>query len=137
MKDNLFELEILTPEHRFFKGEVSAMSFTADDGEWTILANHAPLVATLRPNVIRWKVNDEWKEAVNAEGYMTVTAHKVILFCHACEWPEQIDERRAKEAQKRAEEAIRQAHSRTEYKNSQIQLARAMARLRNVNHSNL
>ncbi len=137
MKNDMFELEILTPEHRFFKGEVSVMTFTADDGEWTILANHAPLVAVLRPNVIRWKIDGEWKEAVNAEGYMTVTAHKVVLFCHACEWPEEIDKRRAEEAQKRAQEATRQAQSRTEYKNSQIQLARAMARLQNVNHTHL
>ncbi len=137
MKDNLFELEILTPEHRFFKGEVEAMTFTAEDGEWTILANHAPLVAALRPNVIRWKVDGVWTEAINAEGYMEVTAHKVVLFCHACEWPENIDQRRAEEARRQAEEAIRQARSRTEHKNSQIQLARAMARLRNVNHTNL
>ncbi len=137
MKDNLFELEILTPEYRFFKGEVSAMTFVADDGEWTILANHAPLVAVLQPNIIRWKVDGVWKEAVNAEGYMEVTAHKVVVFCGACDWPEDIDVRRAEEARKHAEEAIRQAKSRTEHKNAQIQLARAMARLRNVNHTHL
>lgn len=136
MERNQFHLEILTPEHRFFEGPVEAMTFTADDGEWTILANHAPMVAVLRPNVIRWKQAGQWKEAVNAEGYMEITAHKVVLFCHACEYPENIDAKRAKLAEEKARESLRQAKSRAEFKSGQIALARAMARLRKSGNHN-
>lgn len=49
MADNTFPFEILTPERRFFSGEIEALTFTADDGEWTILKNHAPMIVVLRP----------------------------------------------------------------------------------------
>ena len=131
MKNNLFYLDILTPERLFFEGEVEALTFSAEDGEWTVLANHAPMIAVLHADVVRWKQDGIWKEAVNSEGYMEVTAHRVVLFCQTCEWHEDVDLNRAMETKVYAQEGLRQARSQAEFKNSQIMLARAMARLRN------
>lgn len=44
--------------------------------------------------------------------------------------PEEINERRAKEAQMRAEEELRQKHSLLEYYHSKANLSRAMERLK-------
>ena len=55
MADNTFPFEILTPERRFFSGEIEALTFTADDGEWTILKNHAPMIVVLRPGALKIK----------------------------------------------------------------------------------
>ena len=86
-----FSFEILTPEHQFFSGNVNAITFNAKDGEWTILKDHAPMVATLMPGLLKFRVNGQWKSAVNSEGYMEVSHSGVVLFCQTCEWPEEVD----------------------------------------------
>ena len=66
MADNTFPFEILTPERRFFSGEIEALTFTADDGEWTILKNHAPMIVVLRPGALKIKQDGKWREAINS-----------------------------------------------------------------------
>ena len=130
-EEHTFHLEILTPERRFFSGEVEALTFVADDGEWTILKGHAPMVVVLRPGALQLKQDGVWRDAVNSEGYMEVGDHGVVLFAQTCEWPEDIDRSRAERARRQAEEMLRQSHSQAQCRANQIMLARAMARLRN------
>lgn len=132
MADNTFPFEILTPERRFFSGEIEALTFTADDGEWTILKNHAPMIVVLRPGALKIKQDGKWREAINAEGYMEVAPKATVLFAQTCEWPEEIDRKRAERAKEQAEEALRQSNSQAQFRSNQIMLARAMARLRNT-----
>lgn len=134
MAENTFPFEILTPEHRFFSGEIEALTFTADDGEWTILKGHAPMIVVLRPGMLKIKQNGQWREAVNSEGYMEVAPHSTVLFAQTCEWPEDVDRQRAERARLQAEEALRQSHSQAQFRANQIMLARAMARLRNTHN---
>ena len=128
---NTFQLEILTPTRHFFSGQVDALTFQAKDGEWTILKDHAPMIASLRAGTVKFRVDGVWREAVNSEGYMEVSAGGIILFAQTCEWPEEVDINRAKRQEEEAAERLRQAKSTSEFKINQILLARAMARLRN------
>lgn len=125
-----FELSIMTPERQFFSGQVEALTITGIDGQMTVLAGHAPMVASLAVGEISIKQDGVWREAVNSEGFMEVLQDSVVVFVQACEWPEDIDMRRAEEAKHRAEERIRQRQSIWENKSSKIALARAMVRLR-------
>ena len=61
---------------------------------------------------------------------MEVRENSVLVFAQACEWPQEIDARRAQAAERRSAERLRQKRSMSEYKQSKIALARAMARLR-------
>lgn len=126
-----FHLEILTPERHFFNGEVEAITVNAPNGQITILANHAPLIVPLSTaGEIRIKQNGQWRIAVSSEGFLETTATETLVFVQACEWPEEIDENRALAAERRAQELLRQKRSIAEYKQTQMALARAMARLR-------
>lgn len=98
MAESTFPFEILTPEHSFFSGEIEALTFTADDGEWTILKDHAPMLVVLRPGTLKIKQDGRWREAVNSEGYMEVAPHGTVLFAQTCEWPEDVDRMRAERA---------------------------------------
>ena len=51
--ESKFEVEILTPEGEVFSGEVRQVSTRTAVGEIGILANHAPLLAALRPAELR------------------------------------------------------------------------------------
>ena len=56
--------------------------------------------------------------------------NRATVIVDTCEYPEEIDVRRAKEAKERAEEQLRQKQSIEEYHMSKASLARAMARLK-------
>lgn len=51
-----------------------------------------------------------------------------LYLSRACEWPENIDVRRAEESKRRAEERLRQKQSMREMKMTRAALARSMAR---------
>jgi len=125
----LFNLIILTPEREFFDGEVEAVSAYAPDGSVMVLADHAPFIMPVSIGNISIKQNDKWESSVNSEGFMEVRRDGVMIFVQSCERPDEIDARRAEEARKRALENMRQKQSMTEYRQSKIALARAMARL--------
>lgn len=50
-----FELEILTPDRRVFRGPVTSLVAPAEMGYLGVLANHAPLVTTLVPGNITYR----------------------------------------------------------------------------------
>ena len=125
----LFNLKILTPEREFFDGDVEAVSANAPDGSVMVLADHAPFIMPVSIGTISIKRDNKWESSVNSEGFMEVRRDGVMIFVQSCEHPDEIDARRAEEARKRAIESMRQKQSMTEYKQSKIELARAMARL--------
>lgn len=125
-----FNLKILTPEREFYDGPCEAVTVEIPDGSITILADHAPLIAPLEVSSIKFKLEGAWREAFNSMGFMEVHHEGVVVYVQACEWPHEIDARRAEEARQRATETLRQKQSQSEYKQSKIALARAMERLR-------
>jgi len=126
----LFNVKILTPEREYFDGEVEAVTVSAPDGSVTVLADHAPFIMPVVVGTIKMKIDGEWEESINTEGFMEVRHHGTLIYVQACENPEEIDIRRAEEAKTRASEHLRQKQSMSEYKQSQLALARAMARLK-------
>ena len=61
------KLEIITPEKKIFKGEVSLASFPGSDGSFGVMNNHAPIVATLKKGTIKLKVSDGSKNEFDDE----------------------------------------------------------------------
>lgn len=56
------QLEILTPEHKVFSGEVYGVQLPGVEGSFEILQNHAPMVAALgegKMKVLKDKNNHE------------------------------------------------------------------------------
>jgi len=125
----LFNLQILTPERGFFDGDVEAVTLSAPDGKVTILADHIPFIMPVDVGTISIKKGGEWESSANSEGFMEVHRKGVLIYVQSCERPDEIDMRRAEEARRRAEENLRQRQSMSEYKQSKLALARAMARL--------
>jgi F-type H+-transporting ATPase subunit epsilon len=125
-----YQLDILTPERAFYSGPAEGVIVTTPDGELCVLAQHASMVTPLEIGSIRLNIDGEWREAFTSGGFMEVGHSRTVIFAQACEWPEDIDARRAEEAVQREQERLRQQKSIREQKASQIALARAMARLR-------
>lgn len=99
----VLKLTILTPDREFYEGEVIELITESTLGGITILPDHMPLITTLRPadTVIVQKDNKKLK-AFTSVGILEVKENKLKILCDACEWPEEIDIRRAEEARDRA-----------------------------------
>ena len=47
-----FHFDLLSPEKVLFSGEVSQVDVPGSEGDFGVLAGHAPLVTTLRPGIL-------------------------------------------------------------------------------------
>jgi len=126
-----FNLEIVTPERKFFSGPVEMINLKTPDGEIGILSGHMPMVIAVGVGPIRIKKdNGEWIEAALSEGFMEITQESTVILTDAAEWPEEIDVNRATEAKQRAEERLQRQLNEVEHIRSQAALARALVRLK-------
>ena len=58
-----FKFELVSPERILFSGDVVSVIIPAIEGEMTVLAGHAPLVATLKAGIVFVQTtNDNGKE---------------------------------------------------------------------------
>ncbi len=54
-----FRFELVSPERLVFAGEVSQVDVPGEEGEFGILAGHAPYIATLKPGLLTIYRNGE------------------------------------------------------------------------------
>lgn len=47
-------IEIVTPDEKFFEGEVDSATFPGIDGSFQVLNNHAPMISTLGKGDIKF-----------------------------------------------------------------------------------
>lgn len=125
-----FELEIVTPEKKFFSGEAEMVVLKTIDGEIGVLKGHTPMVIAVAIGPVRIKKDGEWLDAVLSEGFMEIKQDKTIILVDTAEWPHEIDVNRAKAAKERAEERLQRQLNRVEQMRSQAALAKSLARLK-------
>lgn len=101
-----FMLEIVTPDRKFFEEEVDMIIVRGVEGDIGILKGMAPFVTSLGIGKIKIKQGDNTRTAALAAGYIEVTKEKSTIVSDACEWPEEIDVKRAEASKHRAEERL-------------------------------
>jgi F-type H+-transporting ATPase subunit epsilon len=102
-----FSVEVLTPEGEVFSGEVEMLSTRTTVGEVGVLANHAPLLATLDPAELRLHLSEaDTKRFAQGEGYLQIFANEALVLVEECVEPERIDREAQREKLRRAQEVI-------------------------------
>ena len=105
-----FEVEVLTPEGEVFSGEVSQVSTRTAAGEIGILANHAPLLAALRPAELRlYDSGAEPRRYAQAHGWLQVFGNHARLLLEEAISPEDLDAATLKEQLADAEQRFSDA----------------------------
>lgn len=105
-----FDVEILTPEGEVFSGEVSQVSTRTAVGEIGILANHAPLLAALRPTELRLHRTDaDMVRYAQAHGWLQVFGNHARLLVEEAIAPEDLDAATLKEQLADAEQRFAEA----------------------------
>ncbi len=120
-------LEIVTLDYVFFKGEVEAVKLKGLDGYFEILPRHADYIATVMPEAITIKTSQGNKYAFISKGVIKVQGDNATIIVNTAEWPHEIDIERAEEAEQRAREQLREGRVSNEAK-VEMALQRALAR---------
>lgn len=129
---NSIKLTILTPEKEFYSGEILSLNTEGEDGRFGILANHVPMVSTLKPTVTTFTdLSGKEFKAFTSTGILRVYLGNVEMLCSACEWPEDIDALRTKQAKERAEERLLHKDS-IDVNRAENSLLRSLMRLKTV-----
>jgi F-type H+-transporting ATPase subunit epsilon len=108
--ENTFEVEVLTPEGEVFNGEARQVSTRTAVGEIGILANHAPLLAALKPTELRVHVSDsETQSWAQAHGWLQVFGNHARLLVEEAIDPADLDAAALKEQLADAEQRYSEA----------------------------
>ncbi|HVD85805.1 MAG TPA: ATP synthase F1 subunit epsilon [Solirubrobacterales bacterium] len=105
--EHMVDVEVLTPEGEVWSGEVRQVSTRSEVGELGILANHAPLLAALRPTELRLHLSEsETKRYAQAHGWLQVYGNRARLLLEEAIAPEDLDSGTLKEQLSDAERRL-------------------------------
>ncbi len=127
--EKYFDLEIISPERTFYKGQVHFLELTTSEGDVGIYKNHIPMTNVVVPGIVTIHEADGVKEAVIHSGFMVILQDSVKIMAEVAEWPDEIDENRANEAKIRAERRLKEGDSGIDYVRAEAALKRSIARL--------
>lgn len=124
-------LQIITPERIVFEEEnVDSLTVPGADGEMTILPQHAALMTALKPGPVVLRRGSDETDLALSGGFMEVRDDKVVVLADTAERSEEIDQARAEEARRRAQERITSRQSEVDFARALAALERAQARIR-------
>ena len=127
--DKYFDLEIISPERIFYKGEASFVELTTSEGEVGIYKNHVPMTNVIVPGIVTIHEADGIKEAAVHSGFMVILQDSIKIMAEVAEWPDEIDENRANEAKIRAERRLKEGGSGVDMLRAEAALKRSLTRL--------
>jgi F-type H+-transporting ATPase subunit epsilon len=83
--------ELVSPEKLLFSGEVEQVDVPGVEGDFGVLANHAPFVATLRPGILTVHSASGAQKIVVLGGFAEVSAQGLTVLADVAEAVEDID----------------------------------------------
>ncbi|POR49773.1 ATP synthase F1 subcomplex epsilon subunit [Paraburkholderia eburnea] len=124
------KVDVVSAEESIFDGQAKFIALPGEAGELGILPGHTPLITRIRPGAVRIVAEDDKEEFVFvAGGILEVQPGAVTVLADTAIRGKDLDEAKAGEARKRAEEALQNAGSNLEYATAQAELAYAVAQL--------
>lgn len=128
-----FHCDIVSAEDSLFSGLVELLVASGSEGEVGVCYGHAPLLTSLKPGPIRIKKQNGEEEIyyINS-GFLEVQPHAVTVLADTALRAGDMDEAKALEAQKQAEQALTNQSGDIDYSRAAVQLAEASAQLRTL-----
>ncbi|HET9902730.1 MAG TPA: F0F1 ATP synthase subunit epsilon [Xanthobacteraceae bacterium] len=99
-----FHFELVSPERLLFSGEVDQVDVPGTEGEFGVLAGHAPIVATLKPGILTVVVGGQRERIVVFGGFAEVSPSGMTVLADNAVTLENLDAARLAAAIKDAEE---------------------------------
>src|SRR5205085_7239994 len=124
-------VDVVSAEESIFSGEAEFVVLPGIMGELGIYPRHTPLLTQIKPGALRVKLPDrDDEELVFVQGgFLEVQPHRVTVLADTAIRAKDLDEVKALEAKKAAEEAIAMRTSHEGIAAAEAELAIAMAQL--------
>ncbi|AXK39222.1 F0F1 ATP synthase subunit epsilon [Crenobacter cavernae] len=129
-------VEVVSTEELIFSGEAEFLVAPAENGEIGVYPRHVPLLTRIKPGVLRVQVPGEAKEVLVAVsgGMMEVQPTLITVLADVAVRGDELDEARAQQAKKDAEEALKKASDDRETASAHAALATAIAELKTLEY---
>jgi F-type H+-transporting ATPase subunit epsilon len=117
-------VDVVSAEESIFSGEARFVALPGEAGELGIYPRHTPLITRIRPGAVRIEKADGSEEFVFvAGGLLEVQPNHVTVLSDTAIRGKDLDEAKAGEARKVAEEAVKNAKSDIDLAKAQSELA--------------
>ena len=128
---NSIHVDVVSAEENIFSGEAEFIALPGEAGELGIYPKHTPLITRIRPGAVRIKVAGQSEDefVFVAGGILEVQPNSVTVLADTAIRGRDLDEAKATEAKKQAEEALVNQESKIDYAHAQAELAIAVAQL--------
>jgi F-type H+-transporting ATPase subunit epsilon len=128
---NTIHVDVVSAESLIFSGEAEFVALPGEAGELGIYPKHTPLITRIRPGAVRIKVvgREEEEFVFVAGGLLEVQPNAVTVLADTAIRGHDLDEAKALEAKKMAEELMVNKDSKIDYAKAQSELATAIAQL--------
>ena len=124
-------VDVVSAEELIFTGEAEFVALPGESGELGIYPMHTPLITRIRPGAVRIKVagRDDEEFVFVAGGILEVQPKGVTVLADTAIRGADLDEAKAQEAKRKAEELMVNNESKIDYAKAQAELAAAIAQL--------
>jgi F-type H+-transporting ATPase subunit epsilon len=124
-------VDVVSAEEEIFSGQAEFVALPGEAGELGIYPMHTPLITRIRPGAVRIKVPGQAEDefVFVAGGILEVQPNNVTVLADTAIRGSDLDEAKAAEAKKLAEEALTNRGSEIDYAKAQAELASAVAQL--------
>src|SRR3954452_12123510 len=128
---NTIQVDVVSAEEAIFSGQAEFVALPGEAGELGIYPKHTPLITRIRPGAVRIKVAGQAEDefVFVAGGILEVQPNTVTVLADTAIRGGDLDEAKAAEAKKLAEEALVNRDSKIDYAAAQAELSIAIAQL--------
>ena len=82
-----FKFVISTPEGNLYEGSIVKISLRGADGDLAVMANHTPLITSVKPCQCKIELNDGTQKVFEVErGLLSVSPEIVTLMSGSARW---------------------------------------------------
>jgi F-type H+-transporting ATPase subunit epsilon len=129
---SLIKVDVVSAERSLFEGEAKFVALPGEAGELGVLPGHTPLITRIRPGTLKIVLKDDTEESIFvAGGLLEIQPDHVTVLSDTAIRAADLDEAKAEEARRQAEESLRNAKDKTDIAVVQAELemlaAQAMA----------
>jgi F-type H+-transporting ATPase subunit epsilon len=124
-------VDVVSAEENIFSGEATFVALPGEVGELGIKPRHTPLITRIKPGAVRIQRADTGEEELVfvAGGILEVQPHLVTVLADTAIRGKDLDEAKASEAKRMAEEMLNDNKGSMDYAHAQAELALAVAQL--------
>jgi F-type H+-transporting ATPase subunit epsilon len=124
-------VDVVSAEASIFEGKAEFVVLPGEGGELGIFPQHTPLITRIRPGAVRIKLPGQADEefVFVAGGILEVQPNRVTVLADTAIRGADLDEAKAVEARKAAEEALENRSGDLDYAKAQAELAAAIAQI--------